>query len=41
VPCIEELLGLDSDDETIKQLREAREDRKVNNKDPYIELNAI
>ena len=38
---IEELLGLDLDDETIQQLREAKEDREAGNKDAYIELDAI
>ncbi len=32
---IEELLGLDLDDETVNQLREARKDRESGNKDAY------
>ncbi|MFC1857663.1 hypothetical protein ACFL9U_06485 [Thermodesulfobacteriota bacterium] len=38
---IEELLGLDLDNETVKQLREARKDRESGNKDAYIELESI
>ena len=38
---IEELLGLDLDDETVKQLREARKDREGGNKDAYVDLDSI
>jgi regulator of PEP synthase PpsR (kinase-PPPase family) len=38
---IEELLGLDLDDEAVKQLREARKDRESGNKDAYVDLDAI
>ena len=38
---IEEMLGLDLNDETVKQLREAQEDRKSGNKDAYIDLDSI
>ncbi len=38
---IEELLGLDLDDETVKQLREARKDRESGNKDAYLDLDSI
>ena len=38
---IEEMLGLDLDDETVKQLREAQKDRKSGNKDAYIDLDSI
>jgi hypothetical protein len=38
---IEELLGLDLDDEAVKQLREARRDRETGNKDAYVELDSI
>jgi hypothetical protein len=38
---IEELLGLDLNDETVKQLREAQKDRKSGNKDAYIDLDSI
>jgi hypothetical protein len=38
---IEELLGLDLDDETVKQLREAQKDRKSGNMDAYIDLDSI
>ena len=38
---IEEMLGLDLDDETLKQLREAQKDRKSGNKDAYIDLDSI
>jgi hypothetical protein len=34
---IEELLGLDLDDEAVKQLREARKDRESGNKDAYVD----
>ena len=38
---IEELLGLDLDDEAVQQLREARRDRESGNKDAYVELDSI
>jgi hypothetical protein len=38
---IEEILGLDLGDEAEKQLREARQDREIGNKDAYIDLDAI
>jgi PHD/YefM family antitoxin component YafN of YafNO toxin-antitoxin module len=38
---IEEMLGLDLNDETVKQLREAQKDRKSGNKDAYIDLDSI
>ena len=38
---IEELLGLDLDDEAVKQLREARRDRESGNKDAYVALDSI
>ena len=38
---IEELLGLDLDDETVKQLRSARKDRESGNKDAYLDLDSI
>ena len=38
---IEELLGLDLDDETVKQLREARRDRESGNKEAYVDLDSI
>jgi hypothetical protein len=38
---IEELLGLDLDDEAIKQLHEARKDRESGNKDAYVDLDSI
>ena len=38
---IEELLGLDLDDEAVKQLREARKDRENGNKDAYVDLDSI
>lgn len=38
---IEELLGLDLDNETVEQLREARKDRESGNKDTYFELDSI
>jgi hypothetical protein len=34
---IEELLGLDLDDEAVKQLREACKDRESGNKDAYVD----
>jgi len=36
-----ELLGLDLDDEAVKQLREARKDRESCNKDAYVDLDSI
>lgn len=38
---IEELLGWDLDDETIKQLREAKKDRDGDNKEAYVDLASI
>lgn len=38
---IEEMLGLDLNDETVIQLREAQKDRKSGNKDAYIDLDSI
>ena len=38
---IEELLGLDLDEEAVKQLHEARKDRESGNKDAYVELDSI
>jgi PHD/YefM family antitoxin component YafN of YafNO toxin-antitoxin module len=38
---IEEMLALDLDDETVKQLREARKDWKSGNKDACVDLDAI
>ena len=38
---IEELLGLDLNDETVIQLREAQKDRKSGNKDAYIDFDSI
>lgn len=38
---IEELLGLDLDNEAVKQLREARKDRESGNKDAYVELDSV
>lgn len=38
---IEELLGLDLDNETVEQLREALKDRESGNKNAYIELDSI
>jgi regulator of PEP synthase PpsR (kinase-PPPase family) len=38
---IEELLGLDLDDEAVKQIREARKDREGDNKKAYLELDSI
>ena len=38
---IEELLGLDLDKEAVKQLREARKDRKNGNKAAYVELDSV
>jgi hypothetical protein len=38
---IEEMLGLDLNDETVIKLREAQKDRKSGNKDAYIDLDSI
>ncbi len=38
---IEELLGLDLDDEAVRQLRKARKDRESGNKDTYVNLDSI
>jgi regulator of PEP synthase PpsR (kinase-PPPase family) len=38
---IKELLGLEMDDEAVRQLRETRQDRKNGNKDAYVDLDAI
>jgi len=38
---IEELLGMDLDDEAVKQLREARKDRESGNKSAYVDLDSI
>jgi len=38
---IEELLGLDLDDEAIADLRQARRDREAGNKEAYVSLDAI
>jgi hypothetical protein len=38
---IEELLGLDLDRETVKQLRDARKDRDSGNKAAYVDLDSI
>ena len=38
---IEELLGWDLDDETIKQLRQAKKDRDSGNKEAYVDLASI
>jgi hypothetical protein len=38
---IEELLGLDLDNEAVKQLREARKDRESGNKAAYVELDSV
>ena len=38
---IEELLGLDLDDEAVKQLREARKNRESGDKDAYVDLDSI
>jgi hypothetical protein len=38
---IEELLGWDFDDETIKQLRQAKKDRDSGNKEAYVDLASI
>jgi regulator of PEP synthase PpsR (kinase-PPPase family) len=38
---IEDLLGLDLDEEAISQLRKARRDRESRNKDAYVDLDSI
>ena len=38
---IEELLGLDLDDEAINDLRKARSDRGTGNKNAYVDLGSI
>jgi PHD/YefM family antitoxin component YafN of YafNO toxin-antitoxin module len=38
---IEEILGLDLDEETIEELREAQKDRERGNKDAYINLDEL
>jgi len=38
---IEELLGLDLDDETVNQLKEARKDRESRNKAAYVDLDSV
>jgi hypothetical protein len=38
---IEELLGLDLDDDAVKELHEARKDRESGNKDAYLDLDSI
>jgi len=38
---IEELLGMDLDDETLKQLQEARKDRESGNMSAYVDLESI
>ena len=38
---IEKLLGLDLDNETVEQLREARKDRESGNKNAYVDLDSI
>jgi predicted transposase YbfD/YdcC len=38
---MEELLGWDLDDETIRQLREAKRDREEGNREAYIDLDSI
>jgi hypothetical protein len=38
---IEELLGLDLNDEAEQQLREAKQDRKRGNKDAYLDLDVV
>jgi hypothetical protein len=38
---IEELLGLDLDEEAVSQLRQARNDRESENEDAYIDLDSI
>lgn len=38
---IEQLLGWDLDDETIRQLRQAKKDRDSGNKEAYVDLASI
>jgi hypothetical protein len=38
---IEELLGLDLENETIRELRDARKDRESGNKKAYVDLDSI
>jgi hypothetical protein len=38
---IEELLGLDFDNEAVKQINEARKDRESGNKSAYVELDSV
>jgi hypothetical protein len=38
---IEELLGLDLDEEAVSQLRQARKDRESGNEDAYLDLDSI
>ena len=38
---IEELLGFDLNDEAENQLREAKKDRKIGNKEAYLDLDAV
>jgi hypothetical protein len=38
---IEELLGMDLDDEAVKQLKEARSDRESGDKSAYVDLDSI
>ncbi|MDY6970295.1 MAG: hypothetical protein SVR08_16805 [Spirochaetota bacterium] len=38
---IEEMLGMDLDDKTIKELVKARKDREAGKKDAYIDLDSI
>ena len=38
---IEELLGLDLDDETVRQLKEARKDRESGNKAAFVDLDSV
>ncbi len=38
---IEELLGLDLEDDAITQLHKARSDRESGNKDAYVDLDSI
>ena len=38
---IEELLGLDLDNEVVRELREARKDRESGNNAAYVEIDSI
>ena len=38
---IEELLGLDLDNEVVRELHEARKDRESGNKTAYVEIDSI